>query len=180
MLSRMKQPTHTLWRAALAALVLPAIAALFAACDVSSTDSVSANISNNNGESYDFTGTYYAGSAGEPLVTPKQSGQSISWLRLIQDGSGLQGYDSARQSWSGSISKLDGDTAHFSMQGRTTAGIGVDIAGSLTYASGSATMNASWIENGGLAGTIYGVASVSGIHTNSPTPTNAPPEYFEE
>lgn len=176
----MNHPIHTLWRALAAAIALPALAGLLAACDVSSTDSVSANVSNNNGESFDFTGTYYAGTSAEPLVTPKQSGQSISWLRLMQSGSALSGYDSARQSWSGSISKLDGSTAHFSMQGRTTAGVGVDVAGSLNYASGTATMNASWIENGGLAGTLYGVATVSGIQTNQPVPTNTPSETFDD
>lgn len=166
----MKHSLHTVFRAVLGALAIPAIAAALAACDVSSTDTVSANISNSNGETYDFSGTYYASTQGEPLVSPvkMQSGQRLTWLRLLQSGSSLQGFDSAKQNWSGSISDLNGSTAHFTLKGRTTTGHSVDIVGSLSMESGSAVMNGSWIEDNGNAASIYGYASVS---TNSSSPT---------
>lgn len=175
----MKPTRISLWRALLAALALPALAAVLAtalvACEVSSSDSVSANVSNSAGETYDFSGTYYAATVGQPLVSPAklQSGTLITWLRLMQSGSSLQGYDSARQTWSGRISSLSGSTAQFTLKGRTTAGHSVDVVGSLSYASGNATMNGSWLESSGNSASIYAYASVS---TNAPvvTPTNTP------
>ncbi|MBP1589479.1 MAG: hypothetical protein ILO10_04700 [Kiritimatiellae bacterium] len=174
----MKTTLATFGRALLAALLVPVLSAVFAACDVSSTDSVSGSVSNSAGESYDFTGTYYASPVGSALVTPEeaQSGEHITWLRLMQSGSSLQGYDSAKQSWSGKISSLSGETAQFSLKGRTSAGHAVDIVGSLSYNSGSASMNASWIEDSGSAASIYGYATVatnsSNVHTNNNVTNN--------
>ena len=72
----------------------------------------------------------------------------------------------------GSISAQNGAVASFGLQGRTTAGVGVDIAGTLSAAGQLATMDAAWIEPG-FAGSIFATATVSPVATNSPIVTNS-------
>lgn len=153
-----------------AAAAAAALALFAAACDdVGSTDSVTATVSDSSGTVYDFSGTYYNGdNEGGALVTPAQSGSAITWLRLTQYGSVLEGSDSSRQLWRGKISGVSsGGNAAFTLSGTTSAAQSVDVVGTLRYADGASTMDASWIESSGRSCTINAQAAVSAPHTNS-------------
>ena len=157
---------------ALFALLSALLPLAFVACDVGSTDSVSATTSDSSGTIYDFSGTYYPVDNAETLVTPstRQSGKLLTWLRLVQYGSVLEGYDSAKKSWSGKISSVSsGGNASFTLSGSTTTGHSVDIVGTLRYADGASTMDGSWIEDSGNAASIYAKAAVAPPATNSPS-----------
>jgi hypothetical protein len=151
---------------AIAAMVL----ALSAACEVDSADSASGTVSDSSGTIYDFSGTYYSVDGdGGVLVTPEQSGRAITWLRLTQYGSVLEGYDSSRQFWKGKISGVNSGNASFTLTGATTAGQSVDVAGTLRYAEGASTIDASWIESSGRSCTLNAKAAVSAPGTNTPS-----------
>lgn len=144
----------------------------FLACDVGSTDSVSGSVSDSSGTVYDFSGTYYPVEEAETLVNPPsmQSGQLLTWLRLVQYGSRLEGFDNAKKSWSGKISSVsNGGNAAFTLSGSTTTGHSVEIVGTLRYADGASTMDGSWIEDVGNAASIYAKAAVAAPATNSPS-----------
>jgi hypothetical protein len=161
----------------LVALLSALLPVAFLACDVGSTDSVSGSVSDSSGTIYDFSGTYYPVEDAETLVNPPsmQSGQLLTWLRLVQYGSKLEGYDNAKKTWSGKISSVSsGGNAVFSLSGSTTTGHSVDIVGTLRYADGASTMDGSWIEDVGNAAAIYAKASVAAPATNSPPATNTP------
>lgn len=156
--------------AALAAVL--SCAAALSGCDVDSSNT-SHVVSNSSGTSYNFSGLYRpTGDGVEYLVYPseEQSGTKLTWMRIVQDGSGLQGYDNAGQNWSGAISTVDDAVAHFSLEGATTAGNGVTIAGTMTYASEKSTISASWLESGGFSGNFFAEAVVA----PPATPTNPP------
>ena len=168
------------FRALAFGLALP-LAALLGTigCDVDSTDSTTSTVSDNEGNVYSYAGLYMNTEEGSTngygaLVFPanRQSGVKLIWLRLLQYGSVLEGYDNAGMTWAGSISAQNGAVASFGLQGRTTAGVSVDIAGTLSYADQQSTLDASWIEPG-FAGSIFGTATVSPVATNSPITTNA-------
>ena len=162
-------------RIALALGALLPLALLFSAgCDVDSADSVTAVVSSEGGTIYDFTGLYMSRNNTTtndplPLVYPtgKQSGATLTWLRLLQYGSVLEAYDNANQKWSGKISSVKGSTAHFSLQGKTTAGQSVEVLGTMTYASQTSTIDATWIEPA-FAGSLFAQATVSPAATNTP------------
>ena len=158
------------FRALAFASALPLFAAL-SGCDV---DSTAGSTSDNAGTIYNFAGLYMNANNSEtngtlPLVFPagRQTGRTVTWLRLLQYGSVLEGYDNASQTWSGEISGVQGGTATFSLKGLTSAGAVVDIAGTLTYASQKSTMDAASIEPS-FAGSIFAQAVVSPATTNSP------------
>lgn len=165
-------------RAFAVALAFP-VFVLLAGCDVDSVDSTTSVLSDNSGTIYNFAGLYMhrsydsASTNGPPpLVYPngagnRPSGKLITSLRLLQYGSVLEAYDSASQTWSGSISALQGGTATFSLRGRTTAGLSVEIAGTMVYAAQQSTMDASWIEPA-YYGTLAAKATVPPAATNSP------------
>ena len=156
----------------LAAASALAAAALSSGCDV---DSTSGSTSSSSGDQiFSFSGLYVSISNGNALVFPahRQTGTTLTWLRLLQYGSSLQGYDNASQSWSGEISSVQETTASFSLQGRTSAGAPVDISGTLTYDDQTSTMNAAWIEPS-FSGSIFAQATVAPATTNM-TPTNSP------
>jgi len=170
------------FRALALALALPLAALAIAGCDVGSTDSTTSVISDNAGNIYNYSGLYMSitNTSGSTngygtLIFPagRQSGAALIWLRLLQYGSALEAYDSAGLTWSGSLSVQNGETASFSLQGRTTAGNSVEIFGTLDYAEQLSTMDATWIEPN-FAGSIFAQATVSPVATNSPTPTNSP------
>ena len=160
------------------ALALPLAALVFAGCDVGSTDSTAAVVSDDDGTIYNFAGFYMHpdtdGTNIVPLVYPyldagnRPSGELITSLRLLQYGSVLEAYDSAGQTWSGSISALQSGTATFSLQGKTTAGQAVEIAGTMIYADQNSVMDASWIEPA-YYGTLRAKARVAPSATNSPS-----------
>jgi hypothetical protein len=169
----------TAFRALAFGLALP-LAALLGTigCDVDSTDSTTSVVSDNDGKIHSYAGLYMNTEEGSTngygaLVFPanRQSGVKLIWLRLLQYGSVLEGYDNAGMTWAGSISAQNGAVASFGLQGRTTAGVSVDIAGTLSYADQQSTLDASWIEPG-FAGSLFGTATVSPVATNSPVVTN--------
>ena len=162
------------------ALLLPLLALGLSACDMNSVDSTSAVISDSTTpfRILNFSGLYMNPDNDSStngllsLVFPnesgnKPSGQSITSLRLLQYGSVLEGYDSANQTWSGKISSLSSETATFSLQGRTTAGISVELAGTMVYKDQQSTMDATWIEPS-FYGTLIAQATVSPATTNTP------------
>ncbi len=149
-----------------------------AACDVDSVDSTTAVLSDDAGTTYNFAGLYARADTNgvqQPLVFPldRQSGRTLTWLRLLQAGSRIEAYDNAGMTWAGSISTIESGTANFSLRGRTTAGLSVEIAGALRYADQSSTMDAAWIEPA-FSGSIFATATVSPSTTNTPSPTNTP------
>ena len=166
-------------RAFAVALALP-LFVLLVGCDVDSVDSTTSVLADNSGTIYNFAGLYMhpdfenASTNGPPpLVYPngagnRPSGKLITSLRLLQYGSVLEAYDSESQTWSGSISSLQGETATFSLRGRTTAGLSVEIAGTMVYADQQSTMDASWIEPA-YYGTLSAKATVPPSATNSPS-----------
>ena len=164
------------------ALLLPVLALGLAACDMNSVDSTSAVVSTTDGTVYNFSGLYMnsgndsSTNGALPLVYPNESGnqpsgQAITSLRLLQYGNVLEAYDSANQTWSGKIStvqKVDSKgTANFSLQGRTTAGISVEVAGTMVYEDQQSTMDATWIEPA-YYGNLNAQATVSPANTNTP------------
>lgn len=179
------------FRAFALSLALPLFALWMAACDVDSVDSTTAVPSDNAGTIYNYSGLYMsvsnaAGSTNGyvPLVFPadQQSGEPVTWLRLLQYGSALEAYDNVNLVWEGSISVQNGAVASFSLRGKTTAGNDVDIVGTLATSSSSsststsgatqvasteATMNATWIEPS-FSGSIFARATVSPAVTSSP------------
>lgn len=152
-----------------------------AACDIGSTDSTSAVVSDDAGNIYDFSGMYISVSNSvdnadgiNALVYPanRQSGKTLTWLRLLQYGSVLEAYDNAGLSWEGKISSVTTEgTASFTLTGKTTAGADVEIIGSLRYASQNSTLDAAWIEPS-FSGSIIARASVSSPTTNTPPSSN--------
>lgn len=160
-----------------AAVAFSLLALGLGACDIGSTDSTSAVVSDNAGKIYDFSGLYASVSnsaettnGANALVYPtrRQSGKTLTWLRLLQYGSSLEAYDNAGMSWDGSISSVQNGTATFNLRGRTTAGAAVDVAGALRYADQNSTMDATWIEPG-FSGSILARATVSPAATNTPS-----------
>lgn len=187
------------FRALAFGLALPLAALLGAVgCDIDSVDSTTAVPSDNEGAIYNYSGLYMSGSNVEgssngyaTLVFPadKQSGEPLTWLRLLQYGSALEAYDNANLVWQGSLSAQNGSIASFSLRGRTTAGVSVEILGTLSYADQQSTMDATWIEPS-FSGSIFALATVSPAITNSPPEklaispssatlnTNSPTETF--
>lgn len=177
-------------RALAFAAVLPLLASFLAACDVDSTDSTTAVVSDNSGTIYSYAGLYMRDSSGTnasaALVYPegRQSGVVLTWLRLLQYGSALEGYDNANQTWAGSISAQNGAVASFTLSGKTSAGASVEIVGTLSSSSSSAatttsngatqvsassaTMDASWLETG-FSGSIFAQATTAPATSNAST-----------
>ena len=130
------------FRALAFGLALPLAALLGAVgCDIDSTDSTASTIADNEGNVYNYSGLYMNTEEGSTngygaLVFPagKQSGVKLIWLRLLQYGSVLEGYDNAGMTWAGSLTAQNGGVASFGLKGRTTAGVSVDVAGTLSYA----------------------------------------------
>jgi hypothetical protein len=165
----MKKSLHSLF-AAVAVAAAALAAAVPSGCSVDSTNT-SGTVSNNAGTVYDFSALYRPTESAEFLVFPseEQSGTKLTWMRIIQNGSGLQGYDNAGKNWSGSISSVEDTVAHFQLDGATTAGNSVTIAGTMTYVSQQSTISASWLESTGFSGNFFATGTVSSPATNTPT-----------
>lgn len=151
-------------------------------CDMDSPDSTAAVPSNNDGKQYNFSGLYARPTLDEegnpialvfPIATGNRpSGKLITSLRLLQYGTVLEAYDSAGMTWRGSISALNGDTATFSIRGRTTAGMSTEIAGTMVYANEKSKMNATWIEPN-YYGSLFAEATVSPLVGVTISPSTA-------
>jgi hypothetical protein len=151
----------------LAAAAGAILALCLAACDIGSVDSTTRSVSDSSGTLYDFSGLYIPyGNNAQFLVHPpqRQSGAALTWLRLLQYGSSLEAYDNAGQNWAGQISSVQSGAAAFTLRGRTSAGVQVDVAGALRFSTAedaaTATMDATWIEPG-FSGSILARATVS-------------------
>ena len=167
---------------AAAGLFLALVLAL-AACDLGSSDSTTAVVSDTSGKIYNFSGQYISTTTSTnetipPLVVPsgRQSGRQLTWLRLLQYGSVLEGFDNAGMNWEGQISSVSTEgVAQFTLSGQTTAGANVEIVGALRHSTSdsqsSSLMDAAWIEPG-FAGSIFARASVPAPATNAPPTTN--------
>jgi hypothetical protein len=155
------------------ALPAVALALAIAGCDVDSVDSSTAVVSNESGAIYDFSGLYMHPNAStnalEPLVYPlaKQTGAPVTWIRLIQYGSKLEGFDNVGLAWEGTLTGIRGTTASFSLSGQTSAAQPVQIAGSLIYESQRSTMDAAWLEPT-FSGNVFARAVVAPATTNAP------------
>jgi len=163
-------------------LAVPLMALACTGCDMDSPDSTAAVPSNNDGKQYNFSGLYARPTLDEegnpialvfPIATGNRpSGKLISSLRLLQYGTVLEAYDSAGMTWRGSISALNGDTATFSIRGRTTAGMSTEIAGTMVYANEKSKMNATWIEPN-YYGSLFAEATVSPLVGVTISPSTA-------
>lgn len=166
----MNHSRSAVWRFLAAALALPLAALALVSCDIGAADSTSAVPSDSSGTIYNFAGLYMnATNKGDVIVFPtnKQSGKKLTWLRLLQYGNELEAYDNAGKTWNGSISTIQSGTANFSLNGSTTAGQAVEIAGTLIYKDQQSEMNATWIEPA-FYGSIFATATVSPAATNNP------------
>ena len=168
----MKKADRSRFSVAAAVFAAAALAALcLSGCDVDSTNTSSV-VANSSGTVYDFSALYRpTGDGVDYLVYPssKQSGAKLTWMRIVQNGSSLQGYDNAGKNWNGRISGVDDTVAHFSLDGATTAGASVTIAGTMTYASQQSTISASWLESTGFSGNFFATGTVSAPATNTPS-----------
>lgn len=154
--------------AALAAIAALAVACL-SGCEVDSTNT-SKVVANSSGTVYNFSSLYMPSDETVAfLVYPseKQSGTKLTWMRIVQDGSSLQGYDNAGKNWNGRITGVEDTVANFTLDGATTAGAAVTIAGTMTYASEQSTINASWLESTGFSGNFFARGTVSSPATNT-------------
>ena len=172
-------------RPLVAAGLFIALALALAACDLGSSDSTTAVISDSGGTIYNFSGQYISSTTNTtnnstllPLVIPsgRQSGRQLTWLRLLQYGSVLEGFDNAGMNWKGQISSVNTKgSAQFTLNGRTTAGANVEIVGALHQNSSNSPanslMDAAWIEPG-FAGSIFARASVPEATTPDPKPSD--------
>ena len=164
---------------ALALVLFPALGVL-TGCDVDSVDSTSAVATDNSGSStiYNYAGLYARVSTNgtwNPLVVPEghQSGTALTWMRLLQYGTTLEAYDNVGLTWSGKISSIRGGVANFTLSGQTTAGVAVEVVGTIDASdSANAFMDAAWLEPS-FSGSIVAYATVSPVVTNV-TPTNPP------
>lgn len=143
------------------------LSAALVGCELGSGDSTTANVTGGDGMVYNFSGLYAPSEGQAHLVVPA-NGAALKWIRLLHYGRVLEGYDSARQTWSGQISGMDGSKASFTLRGRTSAGVQAEIVGVLRYAKGDgesrAAMEATWVEPN-FAGDIFATASVSPPYT---------------
>lgn len=160
----MKKRSFSLTRfATLTVAVL--LTAFLAACDVGSSDDTSAVAVSDNGTVYDFSGNYE--NSGSDIVRDQKSGTKITYLRLTQYGKSLEGFDNASKTWKGHISTLtDAGVANFTLDGSTSDGVAIQIAGTLAHNSGNATMNASWIAPSYYS-TVYAKATVANASSNN-------------
>ena len=163
-------------RALLPALALSFLILGLAACDVDSVDSTTANLADNEGNFYNYAGMYMSASntsgstngySGLVFPAGRQSGVTLTWMRLLQYGSVIEAYDNAGLTWYGEVTAQNGEVASFQLSGRTTAGLTVQIAGTLTYVSQLSTMDATWIEPN-FSGSIFAQATVSPVVTSKP------------
>ncbi len=156
----MKSNNH-FTRAALALLALLAI--VFSGCEVGSPNTVI------RGVAVDYSG-FYRSVVG--AIPSQQSGAPVENMNLIQTGDNLQAIDNNGAIWKGRISNspdAQNLIAQFTMEGKTTAGSKVTMAGNLSKDSAGATtarMDGTWIEPTFYA-TFSAIGQVSATSTNS-------------
>lgn len=147
------------------ALLCGAALLLFSACEIGSGDEVVREVSLN------IAGAYRNASG----IPSRQTGQRITLISLNQSGDQLNGVDNAGGLWRGSIGRAEGETATVTLQGATSAGQEVTLAGTIIISSTTATLSGTWIEPS-LTSTASATATVAAQATPTPitTPTGSP------
>jgi len=132
----------------------------FNGCDSGSSDTI-------RNVSIDFSG-FYDGADGGYFVEPPNSGHRVTSMNLFQTGDQLEAIDNCGLIWRGTIGNINDDTkvATFEMEGQTTAGQPVTIAGTLTGSGDTGEMRAQWIEPNVLA-VVNGDAIINPVPTNT-------------
>jgi hypothetical protein len=153
------------WRRS-AAVFSTAMVTAFAGCESGSSGSDSDDDAAPAG-SVVFSGRYTNG--GAPLPS-QQSGGLVTRLDVTQNGDSLTAKDNQGQSYSGNIGEANADGGFpFNLEGSTTDGQPVVIAGSFRADGNQATMAGTWYQ-------VSIQASFNGHATlNQPLPAETPP-----
>ena len=138
---------------------------LFSGCEGGGSDDVIANTEVN------FSGNYAGSDDGtESLVKNSGDGSTIiRSLQLIQTGTSLDAVDNNGGVYNGNIQFTVETEASFILEDPATGGNQVTMTGTLAGSGDSATMRGNYITPSQVA-YIYGVASITPIITNSPSP----------
>lgn len=144
-------------------LGIVACVSLLTACDISSADEVTRQVSLNIAGSYTNAGG----------IPANQTGNTISLLSISQRGDQLNAVDDQGARWTGTIGRADGTLATFTLDGATSAGQEVVLTGTIVVDGTTATLSGTWIEPS-LRSVATATATVSGVVTPTPTPTATP------
>jgi hypothetical protein len=139
---------------------------LFTACEISSPDDVTRQVTLN------VSGSYTNGSG----IAGQQSGSTITLLSITQSGDQLFAVDNLGARWTGSIGRADGNVATVNLRGLTNSGVEVVIAGAISIDGTTGTLSGTWIEPN-LRSTVNATANgVAPVPTAVPTavPTQIP------
>lgn len=102
----------------------------------------------------------YAGQNGANLVS-NTSGDPVSQMNIRQSGSELTGIDNNGNIYRGNVTRVDGESAGFVMQGIASSGAEVTMNGAFNVSGDTSTMTGRWIEPAILA-SINGSSFVPG------------------
>ena len=150
--------------ALMTAVIVTLPLAIFLGCEIDSAESTIADVDI-------IVEGYYTNPDGGNLVQ-QNTGNPITSLNVLQNGSSLEAVDNNGLIFRGSIGQVvDSTTASFTLEGFTTIRQAATITGNFTVPGGAdtSTMRGTWAEPS-LFSTVYGQASVP------INPTNAPPE----
>ena len=112
-------------------------------------------------------GFYRHPNAGNFMV-PRTSGNPVDNMNLRQSGDLLEAYDNNGILFRGTIGRVTGGSiASYTLEGRSTAGEPVTIAGSINVDGATATMTGTWLEPT-IASEVFATATVP---TNAPAPS---------
>ena len=134
---------------------------VYTGCEISSGDDVTRNVTLN------IQGVY-ANASGIPR---RQSGVRITSLALSQSGDQLNVVDNEGTRWTGTIGRVSGNNASFTLKGLTTAGNEVVITGNIAIEGTTGRMTGTWVEPG-FSSPISAEAGVAAQPTPTPTPEN--------
>lgn len=139
-------------------------ALLVVGCELKSADSTIREVG------VDFSGYYDSTATNADFVSPANSGGRVTSFNLRQTGDQLEAIDNHQYVFRGTIGEAQSDggtaTASFTLEGETTAGQSVTIAGTLAGQGGSATIKGTWIEPDRYC-YLNGDASINPIPTNT-------------
>ena len=145
--------------ALMTAVIVTLPLALFLGCEIDSAESVITDVDI-------IVEGYYTNPKGGNLVQ-ENTGNPITSLNVLQDGSSLEAIDNNGLIFRGSIGQVtEGSTASFTLEGYTSTRAAATIVGNFSVSGSESTMRGTWAEPT-LYSTVFGTATV---------PTNAPPE----
>jgi hypothetical protein len=100
------------------------------------------------------------------LMVQRTSGNPVESMNLRQSGDQLEGFDNNGILFRGTLGRVSGDSnASFTLEGRSTSGEPVTIAGNINVDGTTATLAGTWLEPT-IASEVFAAATV---------PSNAPP-----